>query len=151
MKSEKLLENIDAMEKILSEMKKEYKKESEQEYRASPHKSFKVGDWVQRNKEFGKVRWIKNEGLNLKEEDGYVGIELYSGTRGFSVGRRDDWDIMSDKDVEYLTNVHEVKLTGEEICELHYLLRCCNWSKVKEEVRKKIELVGDFSLFKKDV
>ena len=140
-----LKEQIYNLESLLSELKKEYEEETERIYRETPHKSFKKGDWVCNGERYGKVFWVENAACNLKEEDGYVGIDLYSGSRGFYTGKRDDWSLMSEDDVHYLTTEHDIRLTGEEIQVVsNLLLYSC--SNIGNEVSKKLQKIGNFSL-----
>lgn len=146
---ENLKESIEKMEQILSEMKEEYKKEAEREYRTSGHKSFNVGDWICKNKDWGKVGWTENKCCNLPEEAGYVGIDLYSGSRGFLTCKRDNWSLMSEEDLLYLTKTYKVRLTGEEIQEvLSMFSRCCT-SLLGDKIREKLKSIGEFSFNKK--
>ena len=140
-------ETIDNLESLLSELKQEYAKETERIYRESSHKSFKKGDWVYNGERYGKVFWVANDACNLSEEDGYVGIDLYSGTRGFYTGKRDDWNLMSEEDVHYLTAEHDIRLTGEEIQVVSNILLYSS-SNIGNEVAKTLKAIGHFSLVK---
>ena len=45
---------------------------------------FKVGDIIKTSEnEIGMVGWIENKAMNLKPEDGYIGIDLLTHSRGF--------------------------------------------------------------------
>jgi hypothetical protein len=45
---------------------------------------FKVGDFVKtENGEIGIVGWTENKCMNIKTEDGYIGISLQTGSKGF--------------------------------------------------------------------
>ena len=136
---------IERMENILKDLKAELAKESERIYRTSPHKTFRKGDWIYRGKEWGKVYWVENECINLLEEDGYAGIDLYSGTRGLYVGKRDEWNLMNDTDIEYLNSEHKIYLTGEDI---QLILRKLGGSLEDDEIRKKLKKIEEFSFNK---
>lgn len=139
---ESLEKTIAKVENILKDLKEELVQESERIYRNSPHKPFKKGDWIYKNNEWGKVYWVENECINILEDDGYAGIDLYSGTRGLKVCKRDDWNPMIDIDVEYLNNVHKIYLTGEAI---QVILKKLGGSLFEDEIRKQLKKVGNFS------
>ena len=84
-------------------------------------------------------------GINYPEKDGYAGISLYSGCRGFSVCRRDEWSPMSEDDKEYLTKVHNVRLTGEELQEIISMFCRNNTTVFGDEIRKHLKSIGMFS------
>ncbi|APM39429.1 hypothetical protein [Clostridium kluyveri] len=52
---------------------------------------FEVGDLVKINEDkIGFVGWNKNKCMNLKEEDGYLGIDLLTDTMGFTAPVKED-------------------------------------------------------------
>jgi len=138
MVDEKLIREV---EEFLNQLKKQRKEELELQYINSPHKKFDVGDWVFKGNEFGQIRWVENKNANIKETDGYAGISLYSGSRGFYVGKRDEWFIMSPSDKEYLTTMHNVPLTGEDI------LKIISYCQNDDYLVKLLKDIGNFSIF----
>ena len=47
-------------------------------------RKFKVGDFVKNDTgNIGIVEWTENKCINCKPDDGYLGINLLTGTRGF--------------------------------------------------------------------
>lgn len=42
-----------------------------------------IGTIVKYNKDYGIVEWNENRCMNLNKEDGYIGIKLLTGSRGF--------------------------------------------------------------------
>lgn len=45
--------------------------------------TYEVGELVEYEGEIGIVYWNQNKAMNLKKDDGYIGIDLLTGTRGF--------------------------------------------------------------------
>lgn len=148
MKTEELKASIEKMESLLKEMRADFEKAEEKEYRESPHKTFKKGDWVRKGEEWGKVYWVENQGINCGENDGYMGIDLHSGSRGFSVCRRDDYEKLQDADIRYLVSSHRMSFTGEEIQEMiSALSRTCG-NALADSVRLKLKEIGIFEFNK---
>nr|WP_308571058.1 hypothetical protein [uncultured Prevotella sp.] len=129
---------IEQMEKALKALKEAKAREERLAYERKPHRGYKEGDLVCKGKEWGRIGWVDNQG--------YCGIAIKSGSRGFRVSCRiDEWTPMDEGDKDYLTQKFKVELTGEEIQELLYKLSVSNWSKMADEVRKKLEKIGRFS------
>ena len=54
-------------------------------------RKFKVGDVVKVDEDsIGTVGWTENKCANLSEEDGYLGIDLLTGSRGFRAPVKED-------------------------------------------------------------
>ena len=148
MNTKELKASIEKMESLLKEMRADFEKAEEKEYREAPHKTFKKGDWVRKGKEWGKVYWVENQGINCGENDGYMGIDLHSGSRGFRVCRRDDYEILQDADVRYLVSSHRMSFTGEEIQEMiSALSRTCG-NVLADSVRIRLKEIGNFEFNK---
>ena len=142
---EDLSKAIERLENSLKELKNQVAVVSEEKYRNSPHKTFEKGNWVCNDEEWGQVEWVENDCINMPESDGYMGISLYSGSRGFKVCRRDDWELMSKEDVNYLVDFHSVIITGAEIQELVNTLEYKSRSISQDRLLKKLIKVGRFT------
>jgi hypothetical protein len=45
----------------------------------------KLGDFVKtKDEKIGIVEWVENKCMNIKEEDGYLGINILTHTKGFA-------------------------------------------------------------------
>ena len=148
MDTKELKASIEKMECLLKEMKADFEKAEEKEYREAAHKTFKKGDWVRKGEEWGKVCWVENKGINCGENDGYMGINLHSGSRGFKVCRRDDYEILQDADVRYLVSSHRMSFTGEEIQEMISALSWTCGNVLSDSVRIRLKEIGNFEFNK---
>lgn len=113
---------IEQLEIILAELKREYETQERLNYENATHKVFKEGDIVKKGNQIGIVGWVENGAISCPEKSGYMGISLITGTRGFMApARRDEWELVSDP---YYKNSFEVKieLTGLEIEDLLYCI-----------------------------
>lgn len=55
-----------------------------------------LGDFVENEYgDIGIVEWVENRAMNIKVEDGYVGINLLTGSKGFQAPVREDKCIKS--------------------------------------------------------
>lgn len=82
---------------------------------------FKVGDFVKIDKDnIGIVEWVENKCMNLKEEDGMIGVSLLTNTRGFAAPVKEDSCIESsiEEVVEWWQNKVREK---EESANLAYV------------------------------
>lgn len=68
---------------------------------------FKVGDFVKTERgTIGLVGWTENKCMDIKTEDGYIGIDLKTGSKGFMAPVKADKCIKSNLDelLEVLEN-----------------------------------------------
>lgn len=55
------------------------------------YRKFQKGDFVKtKDGDIGIVGWTKNECINIKEEDAFLGISILTGTRGFVAPVKED-------------------------------------------------------------
>lgn len=77
---------------------------------------FQVGDFVKtENGEIGIVGWIENKCMNLKVEDGYIGVDLRTGSKGFLAPVKADKCVASSLDELLKTLEREKKELKESL------------------------------------
>lgn len=122
-------ENIQAMRQQLDHMEAALKQQEADEYENKPHKSFTIGDWVQKGNRIGKVEWTENMACNCPESKGYMAVDLRSGTHGLACfEKRDEWEKIPQDKFVYYTALHtyKVDLTGEQKEQIRYYLCSSN-------------------------
>ena len=129
-------ELITELEEKIKQLKKAHEEEEKSKYKQQPHKDFSKGDIVSNGTVIGVVEWTENKGCNCPHEDGYMGINIINGNRGFSAfEKRDEYEKVNDP---YYTDFHKMifHLTGLEIEELKYSLgpSNCNPNKTKSKI-----------------
>lgn len=134
---------IEQLESILAELKREYEIQERLNYENATHKAFKEGDIVKKGDQVGIVGWVENMAINCPEKSGFMGVSLITGSRGFMApARRDEWELVIDP---YYKNSFEVKieLTGLEIEDLLYYIGPCNFNP-NEAKSKLIDILKTF-------
>lgn len=134
-------EQIDKLRKYLDELEKTWEKQQADAYKKQPHKSFSVGQWVTDGTYIGVVAWVDNPALNIEEGNGYFGLDIRNGARGFRAPcKRDEFELLKGKELSYWADNHDVSLTlnGDELEYLINEVAVGNWSELRESVKKKI-------------
>lgn len=97
---------------------------------------FNVGDFIKtENGHIGIVGWVENKCMNIKADDGYVGINLKTGTKGFLAPVKVDectessldelLEILEKEKEEVETRLHKYQFNQnayEKLCEKNELL-----------------------------
>lgn len=139
---------IQELEEKLAALKSAFNLAQKKAYEAKPHKDFKIGDLVTNGRNMGTVAWTENKNCGYPESDGYMGIDLISGTRGFSApARRDEYELVTDPYFKEFHDIH-ISLTGLEIEELKYSLGPSNAN--PNPVKTAVIRILDSFLFKND-
>lgn len=131
-------QQIDELELALKRLKSSYEEEEKEAYEKQEHKHFKEGDIVRKGQEVGIVGWTENKSCDCPYEAGYMGVNLITGSRGFSAfQKRDEWELVEDT---YYRDVHklEIELTGVELEDIIFALTYANQSNSTERLIKAI-------------
>ena len=137
------------LEEALKGLKEAKREEERLEYERKPHRECEKGDLVYKGKEWGLIGWVENEFCNITKDQGYCSISLMSGFRGCKVTCKvDEWTPLDKSDKDYLIKKFNIMLSGEEIQELLYILRISNSSVMRDNIRKKLKNIGQFSFNK---
>jgi hypothetical protein len=147
---------LDDLIKTIEDMKKAYEKEAEKKYREAKHNEFAVGDWVTNGEYIGVVGWIENKHMNMKNGDGYFGLNIKNGDMGFMAPcKTDEFRELTKEEKEFFTYCHHISfyLSGESILRLLYDVgpRNCNPSKPTTILTEKLEnIVKKFQINKEE-
>lgn len=122
-------EIIDQLKKNLKELEEQHAVKEYEDYKKQIHKSFKVGEYVRKGQQIGKVYWVENKAMNCVESDGFMAVDLMTGTRGLACfEKRNEWQLVSAEEKNYYDTAHilNIQLTGEQIEDIKYYLNLSN-------------------------
>ena len=142
-------EYFDNLIKQTEEMRDAWLKTEEEAYRRGPHKTFLVGDYVKKGLEYGRVEWLSNKAIGIKEDCGYFGLDILSGNMGFRAPcRLDEYVALSEQELCYLESDHEITitLTGEQVERLRYDISSRNHSGPQDKLSEAIKKIRPDSL-----
>jgi len=109
------------------------------ENQAKSPRKFKVGDIVKSSRGIGIVGWTKNECMSIKEEDGLLGLDLQTGSRGFlSPVKDEDCEKSSLKEI---ISYYESKTKEANTKTQEYANRLRNYEAIQKENRLLKELL----------
>lgn len=127
---QELRDEILIVKKHLKEMEDQIDRAEKHDYEKSSHKSFKIGDIVTNGNHIGKVKWIENLNIDLREHQGWMGIDLLNGTRDFLSGvARNDYSLVNKELLDFYKQGHTVTISRIGGCKNTFVIDGCDVEK----------------------